>query len=636
MTKAKDGGSGRTDGCGCCSVDIHIEAKGDVNVYACSPAGKGGDDRPGGGPAPECPPRSCDPIAPGQCLPLTLGAKPKQSARRKLDTILASSKVPSVLAAGFFRHAGRYLAGEAPANPLETQAFALFRAMPADLQALLRCADASVKGLPAGDRDRLLDPGIFGGSGPLDAVTLATALGVEIGRRGRDAQFDDPDAVERPGRNRFYDVAPGEENFDFQLRICSVDDLRTVNFKPPLTAGDYLPTEIQQSCTPVVVNGETQLSCQIQTGNCPGQSLSDGSCLRVPDVEAGAAVVLKGVNFISTDAKVRLEARPPLSLVREVEAFVFGDLDTPLSEVVDGQVVTIRDCRVHDQITFKVPDDLPSGVYGIQVVEPNVSGFPNLGDPLISNQEFIAVVPPAGALFTIASEELVAREETSPAPFGSDEVRVRTRAYPLTLSTTGLVLGDEQAFDSPEFGDMDSGERRAMAAVLFANTGPIDGVVLSVMGFEIDSESAYRDQINSFSDAFWHYLKIAAGAVFAAGAAGALALGLKDLLLLALAHPILLAIAAALVLAVVIFVAAWAPADPIIVDAIGLTRLDLAALTNANLPLPPASTAITQEDIKVNISPLEKLPNQYRERREYVSSEEDSRYEIVLRYNRVA
>ena len=42
------------------------------------------------------------------------------------------------------------------------------------------------------------------------------------------------------------------------------------------------------------------------------------------------------------------------------------------------------------------------------------------------------------------------------------------------------------------------------------------------------------------------------------------------------------------------------------------------------------------ENISINITPLEKVPNQYKERREYVSSAEDSRYEVVLRYNRVA
>ena len=39
---------------------------------------------------------------------------------------------------------------------------------------------------------------------------------------------------------------------------------------------------------------------------------------------------------------------------------------------------------------------------------------------------------------------------------------------------------------------------------------------------------------------------------------------------------------------------------------------------------------------RASVSPLVKLPDQYRERREDLSSEEDSRYDIVLRSNRVA
>jgi hypothetical protein len=45
---------------------------------------------------------------------------------------------------------------------------------------------------------------------------------------------------------------------------------------------------------------------------------------------------------------------------------------------------------------------------------------------------------------------------------------------------------------------------------------------------------------------------------------------------------------------------------------------------------------ITPQGIKVKVTPLEKIPQQYREKREYVSDDEESRYEIVLRYNRVA
>jgi hypothetical protein len=57
---------------------------------------------------------------------------------------------------------------------------------------------------------------------------------------------------------------------------------------------------------------------------------------------------------------------------------------------------------------------------------------------------------------------------------------------------------------------------------------------------------------------------------------------------------------------------------------------DLDALTNTDLPLPEITQYVSQRGIKVKVVPLEKIPTQYRERREYRSDEEDSRYEIVL------
>jgi hypothetical protein len=393
---------------------------------------------------------------------------------------------------------------------------------------------------------------------------------------------------------------------------------------------------VQQHCTPIVVNGTAQLSCEVQRGNCPGNFLNDQTCLRVVDVRGGEGVVLEGVNFISIDAKVRLTGQAPSTVVREVDAFVFGDLDTPLNETVDGQTRVIRDCRVHDRLSFVVPPDLPSGIYGIQVVVPNVSGFPVFGDFIISNLQFMRLTPPPTSRFRIASETLGARQETSPASFGSDEVRVRVRAYPVTANLTQLTLGAEQAFDSPEFGDVDSGDVRQMQAVLFDQPGPVDGVVMTIMGHEIDSEKAYRDQINSFTDAFLHYLKIALAGISASVTAAAVAVGVKALLSFALAHPVILAIAAAVVLIVILILAAWAPADLLIEDSLGFTLADLDALTSTDLPMPVIAPYTTQQGIKVKVVPLEKIPTQYRERREYRSDEEDSRYEIVLRYNRVA
>ena len=622
-------GSGNGGHAGC-HVNIRIETQGPVNIYNCTT----------GPPCPEPTPSECPtgPIAPGQCVPLSIGSKPKQSLRTKLDSLLQNTRVPSVIAGGFFQHARRFAAGKAPANPLETEVFGFFQTLPANMKSILACSVSSFDGITRDERNRLFDPSITQDPNvPLDADTLATAFVKEVTQRVGAQVFGDPHALEqeRPGQNRFFDTSGGE-SFDIQLRICAVNGLRTNEFSPTLNPGDYLPSEVQQRCVPIVVNGVPQLDCTIQKGNCPGNFLPDTTCLRVPDVRAGDGVVIEGVNFISIDSTVRLTGQAPSAVSREVEAFVFGDLDTPLTEQVDGETRTIRDCRVHDRVTFVVPADLPPAIYSVQLTVPNLSGFPVLGNPIVSNSQFIRVVPSPNSRFRIASETLIAREETSPAFFGSDEVRVRVRAYPIIASLTDLTLGDEQAFDLPEFGDVDSGDVRQMQAVLFDQKGPADGVVMTIMGFEIDSEKAYREQINSFTDAFLHYLKIALAGISAGITAGALAFGAKDLLKFALSHPIILAIAAAVALVVILILAAWAPADLLIEDSLGFTLNDLDTLTNIDLPLPEIAQYVSQQGIKVKAVPLEKIPTQYRERREYRSDEEDSRYEIVLRYNRIS
>lgn len=635
MTTTRQDGSDRDKKSSACRVDIQIEGQGDVNIYNCTHA-------PGEHPCPECPPVECppDPIAPGQCVPLALGAKPKQSQRSKLDALLASTQAPSVLAAAFFSTSRRFLTGHSPANAFEVSAFEVFRSLSPDVKRIMSCAVTSFDALGRGERDRLFDPTVpTDPEVPLDAEILATALAREITQRAGVEVFGDPNGVEqeRPGKNRFFKPPP--ETFDVQLRICSVNGLRTGEFEPPLNPGDYTPQELQQRCEVVVTDGTPQVVCEVQTDadDCPGNVLNDAArtCLRVPDVRNGDAVVLQGVNFISVNATVRLTAEPPGNLTREVDAHVVGDIETPLSEIVNGVTKPIRDCRVHDRLTFRVPDDLPPGTYTVQIVLPNVSGIPELGDPIVSNPQFVKVVPPETARFTITSETLTARQETSPASFGSDEVRVRVRAYPVTATATELLLGEEQAFDSTEFGDMDSGETRDMTAVLFSHQAPIDAMFMSILGFEIDSETAYEEQIDDFTEAFLHYGEIALKAIGAGVGAAALAIGLKDLLLLGLAHPIIVGIAVLVVVAVVAVLSLWAPADLIIADHIGLTSLDLAELTSAAFPLPAPSESPTESDIRVKVTPLDKTPTQYRERREYISSEEESRYEIVLRYNRV-
>ncbi|MDQ0175000.1 hypothetical protein [Bacillus chungangensis] len=167
-----------------------------------------------------------------------------------------------------------------------------------------------------------------------------------------------------------------------------------------------------------------------------------------------------------------------------------------------------------------------------------------------------------------------------------------------------------------------------MSRLLF-NRNNIGGVSLSIIGFEIDDEDAYKKQIRSFVDAYAEIIKsqwnAIAGTLGTLGSLTATALGLST----AWAS----AIAAAVTFLFDVFVALWAPADLIIEDVLGLTAKDLAALTSPNFPVPSISGFTSAGGIKVKISPLDKNV-QYRELREYQSNEESSRYQIILRYNR--
>ena len=630
---------GSNDGrCDCaegCKVDIKIESQGVVNIFACATTHEPGPGTTGTGDAKTETP-SATPIAPGQCIPLAIGSKPKQSQRSKLDTLLATTPVPNTLAAAFFQHARRFSAGKAPANPLEVQVFSLFDALAPDIKSILSCSVEAKASIPPQDQIRLFEPSITQDPDvPLDAATIGAAVAKEATKRVALELFGDPLALdgETPGANRFYDTT-GIESFEAQLRICSINGLRTNEFVPAITPGERVPEELQQVCAPILIDGEVHPNCEVQVGNCPGNALDDGTCLRVPDVRNGDAVVLQGVNFITVDARVRLT--PTIGSPVEVDGFVVGDTTTPLTELIDGSPVVIRDCRVRDTITFAVPAQLAPGTYGVQVVIPNPGGIAGQSDPILSNFQYIQVLPPQTARFRISSEVINARQETSPALFGSDEVRVVTTAWPYSIGASGIEIGQERIYKSPEFGSMDSHDPEPWKATLFEQVDVMDGLGLLIVGHEIDSDTAYEKQIDSFVEAFLHYGKIVLLAIAVPAGVGALWMGLQPFVALALAHPIILAIVALTALAVTIVLAAWAPADLIISDSMAFTTAELAALTSGDGPMPSPSTHDGQGGIDVVVTPLSMIPTQYRENREYICPAEDSRYEIVFRYNRIA
>lgn len=615
-----------------CDVDIRVDNDGVVNIYTCAP--------PYPAPCP-CPDddhdqdEDCPPTAPGACVPASLGAKPKQSRRRKLDHLLASTQVPSALGAAFFQLARRNVAGQSPANDLEARAFAVLNGLSPDLRRVLRCAVDSFEGLDSGERDRLFAPGLVGAvTDPLDLGRFVDAFGQEIVGNVGVGVFGDPDCVvtERPGQVRTPPF-PGGEFPPAPVVICRINGLRTGQFRPPLAAGDYTPGELQQRCHVVLENGVPTQVCEVQTTDCPGSS-TVGACLRVQEFEAGNAVLLEGVNFSSVDTTVRLSDVETGNIVRNVATQVCGDEDTPLTEKINGTEVLIADCRVHDRLTFRVPDDLPPGLYGLVVLVPNVGQVPGWGDVLNSNEERIEVTVPATARFQIATESLHCVDETEPAFFGSDEVGLKMIAVALFPDLTGGDPQEPNGGQPIRFGDVDSGETRALDHLLFSHQQPIVGAALSIMGFEVDGEDAFKQQIEDFTAAFVDILKDELE--FLLDHIKEVAAVIERLAAAGLTGLIAAAIAVAVVLAIDVIVALWAPADLIIEDAIGPSVSDLVELTSVNFPVPDPSEHVSAQGIKVTVTPLEKTPQQYRERRTYVSDDEGSKYEIVYRYNRVA
>jgi hypothetical protein len=623
------------DNCnGGCDIDIRIDCRGDVNIYNCAPSS--GTSQP---PQPTCPPCSSPS---GTCIPVVAGAKHKLSREQKLNKLTERVLVPSSFAAGAMHMIRRFLLGKTPVNSLEAKAFATLGRMSRDI---LSCTVAAFDAVPPRQRNRLFAPSLLlDPDQPLDEARLSAALAQELKQRVGVLVFGDPNGTdqERPGRMRVYEPPP--EDFFSQVRICKINDLRTANFIPPIPIDNYLPSEIQQDCKSNIVDGQAQVDCQVLTTNCQGNMLA-GVCARVPEVALGDGVVLQGVNYFSVGARVRFTDRETGIAIRDVDAHVWGDVDTPGTEEVNGQKVLINDCRVHDRLTFSVPNDLAPKVYQIQVVVPNITGISAFGPELVSNAEFIKVIPPPTARFEIYTEWIYARQETSPAWPGSDEVGLHTLAAAMDLNFQPVTFDfltppssvQEQKFKDLQDVDFDSGTPYQKHQKVFEHNQPILGMLLLVHGDEIDSQGFYDEEITSQTEYFLELL--VAEAVVIGGVLKELGVTLSALSALSPLAWWLIAIGGVLLIGIDLLLVWWAPADPIIRDSIALSVNELATLTSANAPTPDPTTFTTEDGIVVNVNktvPPVKHPLEYHETREYVSDDQDSRYEITYRFNRVA
>jgi hypothetical protein len=612
-----------------CAVTFNVETTGTINIYNCGNAGK---DKDCG-----CTDDEPSSTATGACVPVSLGAKPKQSQKSKLDRLLKNNPVASAFAASFIHTCKRYIAGKTAANPLEVTMFKKFDTLSPQNKKLLKCTSKSADTLSSKHKSLLADSLMQDINTPVNEISLADAFEKEITTLVSGLALGNYAAPleERPGKIRLVENIGDPEVYSNQIRIFKVNNLRTTDNIPVLRQEDFLPQELQQNCTPVQNGDHVNWDCRMQQPPCDGNEI-DGACLRVQQIQSGTSVTIEGANFFNTNATVQLRQKFPEDNTVEVPAFVYGDIDTPATELINGQQNVIADSRVHDKIFFTVPADILPGIYSFAVAVPNTSTFngTGFGDVLFSNSQYIEIIPPSTARYQIASEELWCRKETAPQSWGSDEVGIKILTIPFF---DDLKLGDLQE-NKFRFGDVDNGETRAMQNVLFTQSQPIAGLIMSVIGFEIDGEDAYKNQITDWTDVFIDLLKEQWKLIIGGGTiAREIFTRLTNL---GFWGYVIIAVAISLTLAIDLFVALWAPADLIIQDTLGFSATDLARLTNINTPGPVANSDTTiyttPGDIQVRLMRTEKTPFQYLEQRGYLSDDEDSWYNITYRFNRLA
>lgn len=585
----------------------------------------------------------------GFCLPVREGEdiKDKQPYDEKLAELLATASTPSAFAGAFFQLANGFLSGRAPANDLETSAFAILDQLPSATRQVLACSARRYEALDEADRVKLFGPAFATPtSAPLEVSALTQAVASEFNQRLSANAFAEQDPAaclegERAGLAREGDC--GVPNPDgggppqgFCPRICKMrtpsltGDIRTIGFLPTLQIGEYRPEEQEWAVEIDPVTGKPDWSSVVPP-NCTGNERFDppGLCLAVPNTEAGSTVVLSGYGFSDVDLQVVLDAQPPLSLVRRVDAHVCGDVETPADAPLDCNVI-------RDRLTFGVPEDLPPGLYEVRIELPG-------GDAadISSFNPFLRVLPPANARFSLASEELRCNDETGRFDFtGSDEVALRISTVPVVSDGT---FGD-MSTEVFRYGDMDSGDRRRLDRVHFSDEIRA-GMAFTLIGYEVDMGDPFsEDAIRDFEDAWGKVLQSNWGTI-ADDLGKITALGVT-----AAGYAQYAAVAGEIVnKATILFVSLWAPADLIMEDADGISSQLMGELTSIDFPDPPAREGTTANGIGLTVEPCAdtpdrdraecdptaKIPNQYRERREYRSSKEHSNYQATFRYNRL-
>lgn len=375
-------------------------------------------------------------------------------------------------------------------------------------------------------------------------------------------------------------------------------------------------------------------------------------CLKIPEVVPGDSVTLKGLNFFSLNSKVLLKKIDgPFEDIPPINCTVLGDQDT---------ADNIHTCQVGDLITFTIPEKVkdkqglneipvPPGRYSVQVQVPNDIGYsPSTGpapSEYLSNTVWLDMLVPTTETFRFFTDSAFCHEETD-GP-GSDEPWFQAftaKFVPSGSGTGGVTLSADGQIQIMKAEDVDSGESISFSAPnLFQGSFQRgEAFAIAVIGLEVDSEDAAEKQIKDFGDAYLEYWK----SFFTQTLVGADVGIVLELIRLGIATGKAIAIGVAGLVAVAligVLYALWAPADPIAIDFIILSAVGLHDMTNPQKPVPPPYSRSFGE-LGLSVTPQQTKPEDiqpggtnrtYSEDHTYTSSEEDSKYRLTYRAQRM-
>jgi hypothetical protein len=366
--------------------------------------------------------------------------------------------------------------------------------------------------------------------------------------------------------------------------------------------------------------------------NCSDKTLGishpahNDKCLRGPTARAGDSAVLTGFNFCSSTVELWLTKVGSTTVAAKLKGVVCGDTKTP---TVDAMGKYIADSRVSDRVNIQIPETLVPGNYYAKVRVKNdgqiVASDSTTPEYWVSHPAIMRVEPSALLKYHLCVDQSNCYVETD-GEWSSDEIQITAYVSSFSMATGNgtVTLMKPMPY---VMSDADEGDQWTLYPpwdLWGSSAAPalVDGaVVVAIVGYEVDSEDAWKKQIDSFGKAFESFMKdvweFVGGKIDKIG---------EELSKLGWPWGLIAgAVAVVFTLGIGLIYAAWAPADLMLRELLILSEKDLYFLTDKNTPLPSASST-TIGDVRVDVHPQTKQGTKYREWRIYKSLSENSQY----------